>query len=94
MDRWTLENWNTNIPKVTIGANSYSIASSCFLFDGDYMRRRALTLGYTLPKTWLAKAHIKSARLYFQGDNLLTFKLANLPDGTDPEVLSGTQSRK
>ena len=62
------------------------------MFDGDYMRLRALTLGYTLPKTWLAKAHIKSARVYFQGDNLLTFKLGNLPDGTDPEVLSGTQS--
>lgn len=92
LDRWTPENRNTNIPKVTIGANSYSIASSRFLFDGDYMRLRALTLGYTLPKTWLAKAHIKSARVYFQGDNLLTFKLGNLPDGTDPEVLSGTQS--
>lgn len=92
LDRWTPENRNTNIPKVTIGANSYSIASSRFLFDGDYMRLRALTLGYTLPKTWLAKAHIKSARIYFQGDNLLTFKLGNLPDGTDPEVLNGTQS--
>lgn len=92
LDRWTPENRNTNIPKVTIGANSYSIASSRFLFDGDYMRLRALTLGYTLPKTWLAKAHIKSARVYFQGDNLLTFKLGNLPDGTDPEVLNGTQS--
>lgn len=92
LNRWTPENKYTDVPKVTIGANSYSIPSSRYLFNGDYMRLRTLTLGYTLPKTWLEKAHIKSARIYFQGDNLLTFKLGNLPDGTDPEVLNGTQS--
>lgn len=92
LDRWTENNRYTNVPKVTIGSNSYSIASSRFLFNGDYMRLRALTLGYTLPKTWMEKIKIKSARVYIQGDNLLTFKLGNLPDGTDPEVLNGTQS--
>ena len=92
LDRWTTENKYTDVPKVTIGSNSYSIASSRFLFNGDYMRLRALTLGYTLPKTWMEKIKIKSARVYIQGDNLLTFKLGNLPDGTDPEVLNGTQS--
>lgn len=91
LDRWTTENRYTDIPKVTIGSNSYSIVSSRFLFNGDYMRLRALTLGYTLPKSWMEKIKIKSARVYFQGDNLLTFKLGNLPDGTDPEVLNGTQ---
>lgn len=91
LNRWTPENPYTNVPKVTIGGNSYSIASSRFLFNGDYMRLRALTLGYNLPKSWLGKVGVKSARVYFQGDNLLTFKLGNLPDGTDPEVLNGTQ---
>lgn len=91
LNRWTPENPYTNVPKVTIGGNSYSIASSRFLFNGDYMRLRALTLGYNLPKSWLGKVGIKSARVYFQGDNLLTFKLGNLSDGTDPEVLNGTQ---
>lgn len=92
LNRWTTENANTDIPKLTIASNSYAIESSRFLFNGDYLRLRALTLGYTLPKVWLQKIGMKSARVYFQGDNLLTFKLGNLPDGTDPEVLNGTQS--
>lgn len=92
LNRWTPENTQTDIPKLTISSNTYAIESSRFLFNGDYLRLRALTLGYTLPKAWLQKVGLKSTRVYFQGDNLLTFKLGNLPDGTDPEVLNGTQS--
>lgn len=92
LNRWTPENTQTDVPRLTIGSNTYAIESSRFLFNGDYLRLRALTLGYTLPKPWLEKVGMKSTRVYFQGDNLLTFKLGNLPDGTDPEVLNGTQS--
>lgn len=90
--RWTPENTRTDVPKVTDASNSYSVVSSRFLFDADYLRMRALTLGYTFPKTWLNKYKIKEARIYFQADNLFTVKLGDLPTGTDPEVLSGTQS--
>lgn len=92
LNRWTTDNRYTDVPKVTIGSNSYTVDSSRFLFKGDYLRLRTLTLGYTLPKTWLTKAGINTARVYIQGDNLLTFKLGDLPDGSDPEVLDGTQS--
>ncbi len=41
--------------------------------NSSYMRLKTLELGYTLPKNILAKAGIKSLRVYLSGYNLLTF---------------------
>lgn len=89
--RWTPENRNTNVPKLTSTKNDYNARSTRFLYKGNYMRLRALTFGYTLPASLTERIGLKSVRVYFQGDNLLTFKSSDLPDGTDPEVLSGVQ---
>ena len=90
-NRWTPDNRNTDVPKLLGVANDYSATSTRFLYKGNYLRLRALTLGYTLPKAWTDHIGLKSVRVYFQGDNLLTFKSSELPDGTDPEVLTGVQ---
>lgn len=37
--------------------------SSYFVEDGSYLRLAQITLGYTLPKTWLKKAMISNARI-------------------------------
>lgn len=89
--RWTPDNRYTNVPKLTSVSNDYRVTSTRFLYKGNYMRLRALTLGYTLPESWCSAIGLKMVRVYFQGDNLLTFKSSELPDGTDPEVLSGVQ---
>jgi TonB-linked SusC/RagA family outer membrane protein len=57
--------------------------SSRYLFDGDYVRLKTVTLGYNLPKTLIEKAHLQSVRVYASGVNLLTF--TDYP-GWDPEV--------
>ena len=46
--------------------------SSYFVEDGSYLRLAQITLGYTLPKTWLKKAMISNARIYFTANNVAT----------------------
>jgi hypothetical protein len=53
------------------------------VYDGDYLRLKNLTLGYTLPANLSNKVFIKKLRIYYTGTNLLTW--TNYP-GTDPEV--------
>lgn len=64
------------------GANAYS---TLFLYKTDYIRLKNVTLGYTFPEKWMRKAHISSLRLFFSGENLLTF--TEYP-GMDPEIIS------
>lgn len=51
--------------------------------DGSFLRLSTLTLGYTLPKTLLAKANIQSLRFYATGYNLFCITSYS---GFDPEV--------
>jgi TonB-linked SusC/RagA family outer membrane protein len=56
------------------------------VFDGSYVRLRDITLGYSLPKSWVNAVKLQNVRLYMQGSNLLTF--TEYPGG-DPEVGGG-----
>ena len=62
------------------GANAYS---TLFLYKTDYLRLKNVTLGYTFPEKWMRKAHISNLRVFFSGENLLTF--TEWP-GMDPEI--------
>jgi TonB-linked SusC/RagA family outer membrane protein len=59
--------------------------STRFLMNGSYLRMKNLTLGYTLPKSWVSKAHIGNARVYMTADNLFTVHAADYI-GFDPET--------
>ena len=59
------------------------ITSSEWLENGSYLRLQTLTLGYTLPKNWLAKVHVDKIRLYLTATNLFTITGYS---GIDPEV--------
>lgn len=63
--------------------------SDAFIFNNDYLRLRNITLGYTLPKSLTHKIRLDHVRVFFTGDNLLTFGAAK-KRGSDPETdLSG-----
>jgi TonB-linked SusC/RagA family outer membrane protein len=51
--------------------------------DGSFLRVRNVTLGYTLPRTLLDRLKMQSVRVYFSGQNLLTFTKYS---GYNPEV--------
>ena len=86
LDRWTTPGQVTDTPRLT--AENYSRQeNSRFLEDGSFVRLRALTLGYTLPKEVSSKLRIQKFRLYFTGSNLLLFTKYT---GSDPESNLGT----
>lgn len=65
--------------------NKYAISdhSSHYLEDGSYLRFSTITLGYTLPKTWIKKAKINNARIYCTLNNIATITGYS---GYDPDV--------
>lgn len=65
---------------------SYSetgVTSTLGIEKGSFLRLNTLTLGYTVPKSILAKAHINNLRIYGSVYNLFT--ITNY-SGLDPEV--------
>jgi len=54
------------------------------VFNGSYARLKQLQIGYTLPKKWLAKAHIIKCRVFATGYNLFTVNSKDL-NFVDPE---------
>lgn len=95
--RWTTPGQITDVPKpVFLGTQSSagSYESSRFLYDGSYIRLRDINLSYTLPKTWLSRAKISSARVYLRGQNLYTY-VKDKRFNTDPEVsIDGVLSQR
>ncbi|WP_370526882.1 SusC/RagA family TonB-linked outer membrane protein [Bacteroides sp. 51] len=63
--------------------NAISDHSSYYLEDASFLRLSTITLGYTLPKTWVQKARISNARVYCTLNNIYTFTDYS---GYDPEV--------
>jgi len=68
--------------------NGGSNFSNLWLYKADYLKLRNLTLGYTLPKKWVTKIGLQDVRVFFSGENLLTF--TNFP-GMDPEFTETLQ---
>lgn len=69
--------------------NAITDNSSHYLEDGSYLRFSTITLGYTLPKTWLQKAKISNARVYCTLNNICTITGYS---GYDPEVSASSSA--
>ena len=84
---WTPENTNSDLP--ILGYNSsrktwnYAETNDVNVINARYLRAKVITLGYTLPKSWLDKAKIDRLRLSVTGNDL--FCISNVTDGLDPE---------
>lgn len=95
--RWTTPGQITNVPKpVFLGtqSSSGSYESTRFLYDGSYIRLRDAQLSYSIPKKWLAKYKINTARAYVRGQNLYTW-VKDKGYNTDPEAgIDGVLSQK
>lgn len=68
------------------GTNQVSSTSEWHLHNGNYMKLKNLTIGYTLPKKWTEKLYVNNLRIYASGENLLTITKF---EGMDPETISG-----
>ena len=83
---WTEENpYNAEHPRLyfdNLGGNKNNRPNTYMLQNASYFRLKNLTFGYTLPKSVTDKVKMSRVRVYFSGDNLLTFTKFY---GLDPE---------
>ena len=71
----------TDVPRSGNPDNIHN--SSRFVEDGSYLRLKNITFSYDLPQSILAKAGLKSLKVFVTAQNLLTFTGYS---GYDPEV--------
>jgi TonB-linked SusC/RagA family outer membrane protein len=80
LNRWQNPGDVTDIAKFTTfagpsgGAGNSNITSSDrFITDASFIRLKNVSLSYSLPQSWQHTLGLQSARIYLQGQNLLTF---------------------
>ena len=91
LDSWTPDNTTASNPKYRWANNSSSNStSSRWLVDGDFVKIKNITLGYTFSERVLEKAYLKYARVFVTVDNVHSF--SDYKSG-DPEIsLSGVSN--
>ena len=82
-NRWQKPGDITDVPRLTTEASYENSSSSRFLMDGDYLKIRSISIGYTLPKSWTKKFFANNARIFMNAENVYTFTAKNYR-GFDP----------
>ena len=85
---WTPENPNAEYPRIkfTSSSDNNRLASTFWVKKCDFLRLKALTVGYRFPSSMLKKMKLSSLDVALQGGNLFTLSsLHNM----DPESLRG-----
>lgn len=82
---WKQEGDNAIYPRITTANDNNNYRVSSFMIeDGSCLRLQNLQIGYTLPKTLMAKfQYLKSARIYISAQNLFTITGYS---GLDPDL--------
>ena len=85
-NRWRQPGDQARYPRINyVGSTdpNFNLPHTGWLEDGSYLRLKSVTLGYSLPSEQLSRWGMKSARVYFTGNNLVTWTKYK---GFDPEV--------
>ncbi len=78
--------WNNQqAPASDNGEGSMGTSTTRFLYKGDYLRLRNLTVAYNLPATFINRLGLSKLRIFVTGHNLATLSGY---EGYDPEVLN------
>lgn len=88
LERWQKPGDNTSVARVVFGDNisgGSGVVISENVEDGDFLKARNITFGYTAPKNVTDKMHISSVRFYVQIQNAFTLTKYS---GFDPEISS------
>lgn len=84
-DYWSEDNAGGWLPVARFnGSQALGQNQTRYLLDASYLRLKSLSFGYTLPVSLTKQWGIQKCRVYFTGENLLTFK--HTPEGFDPEL--------
>lgn len=87
-DSWTPDNPDATYPRVKFATNGDNnrFDSTFWIRKCNFLRFKALSIGYIFPVKMFGKSGIKTLDIAFQGSNLYTWSSL---DGMDPEVLRG-----
>jgi hypothetical protein len=76
-DAWTSTNTDTDVPALYFAnygnTNKRNAASTYTLYDASYLRLKSIQIGYSVPAKYTRKVKIDFLRIYFAGENLLTW---------------------
>lgn len=86
LDSWTPVNTGASMPRLAAGSVNMNRTIDIMVFNGNYVKLRNATLGYTLPDSVTEKMGISKLRFYFTGANLLYFTKYK---GFTPELADG-----
>jgi hypothetical protein len=77
-DSWSPENPNGKYPGYRVqNYRTRFDESTLFLMNNSFFRLKNVSVSYSLPKSFISKAGLKSTRVFFNGSNLLMIYSAN-----------------
>lgn len=93
LSRWKQEGDQSSIQRFgqtgePVTAYARLAESQSSIGDASFIRLKNISLSWTLPALWIQKARLENARLFIQGQNLLTLTSYK---GLDPETQGGSQ---
>ncbi|SFW11860.1 TonB-linked outer membrane protein, SusC/RagA family [Sinomicrobium oceani] len=86
LNRWTGPGTGNSVPRVTTEPTTNHVFSDFFVEDGSFARIQSITLGYTIPDSFIKKSGLEKFRIYTKVDNVHTFTRYS---GYDPTASSG-----
>lgn len=88
-EAWSPTNTDGTLPRLSLLDGNYNMrASDAWVKNGNFLKISNIQVGYTLPKTFVNKLLIQSARVYVAISNLLTISPYNKYG--DPECGQGS----
>ncbi|CAI9430063.1 Outer membrane cobalamin receptor protein [Candidatus Ornithobacterium hominis] len=81
-------NVDAYFPRVNANGGKNFYTQTRWLQDASYIRLKNLQIGYTLPQQLMDKIGFSKVRIYFSGENLMTW--TKLIDIFDPETTGGS----
>ncbi len=89
-ESWTAENPTQHPRLIASDPNgNFRRPSSYMVEDGSYLKLRNIQVGYTLPEALISRIGLTNARIFVNGQNLLTFTQY---EGIDPELSAGNDN--
>jgi TonB-linked SusC/RagA family outer membrane protein len=93
---WSASNPNAYFPRyrgyvALSGTRELAVVQSRYLQNAAYVRLKNLNISYALPQEWCNRVKMTGAKIYFTGQNLLTWTpMHKYAANFDPEVINGS----
>lgn len=91
VNMWSVDNPTSTIPILRdFGTDNYELNTDYWVENGDYLRLKLVTFGYSLPNDITEKIGLTNLRMYLSAQNPLT--ISNY-SGYDPEIGGSVERR-